>query len=279
MPIRVAAIHEGAAIAFPYDAALAADIKQRFPKARWNAGYKRWEVPGKFALTRAQKWVVEVEHARERERRDAEAEGRLREIDPAAALEARKAELPPFVWVRGNRVVAKFKYDAGAAQLAGKVPSADFNQAARSWSWTAATIADVELIFRVLRQIDVALTASRAEENSRSVQRAAESAATDAENAKVGARGFIVKAQGTSVPTNGETLRRHGKVVTVEGLSRAFRGGGDLSSAGSPVGCEGELVRYVYHRDATREEIAALEVRETAEKTASELLKAHRNGS
>jgi hypothetical protein len=272
-----------ALVSFPYDKARTAAFREAFPKARWLPTTKTWAAPGKLAYKRAVKWASEAEIAEtqarrhtEAVRRDAEFEGRAHEVDAAAALAHRRAEIRSArVRVAGASVSYDFKYSEAAVSIAKTLPKARFDREARTWTWTAKSIADVEAIIAGCNRIrDIAAAQIEAEQQMKArlaaeaeAARAQEGAARDAHMSHVRSHRFVALA--ASAPGVGAVLRRHGEVIVVESLGKTFRAGDDLSSLGGPIGAEGEWVRYVYFRAADAAETDELAARETAERAES----------
>lgn len=277
---------DGARVSFPKDAALIAAFRARFPKARWSPTTRSWGIPGPLAGKRATKWAGEVEAARieaekaaETVRRDAEFEGRLHEVDPAAALAARSSEIKSTrVLITGASVSYDFDYLPAAISVARSLPGAKFNTYSKIWSWRIDSVGQVDPLIEGLNRIyDLVVAARKADEAERArlaQQRAEERAAQDARMAEVRAHRYLELA--SRAPSVGSTLRLRGQAVTVESLGRVWRATEDTSSVSDLIGCEGQPVRYIYWRAATEAEAAALEIREAAAKARTEKLAAQR---
>ena len=273
-------------VAFPYDKARTAALREAFPKARWLPTTKTWSVPGKLAYKRLVKWAADrdaehakEERARENERRSAEFEGRLHEVDPAAALALRRGEIKSQrVAVAGAQVSYDFRYSDEAVRIAKTMPGARYDSQGKLWRWTARTVADIDAIVagcNAIRDIAAAqIAAEQARKDAAVAQAAAERAQRDAQMQHVRSHRYAERT--ASAPAVGETIRRWREIVTVESLGKIFRGGDDLSSLGGPIGAEGQWVRYVYFRAATADEIAALEAREAEQAAAAAIVKARR---
>ncbi len=256
-----------------YDEAVVAAMHAAFRRARYDRENRRWHVPGPRGYSRACKWAEPLNAAAEDEARrmaevcrQAEAEGRLHEVDPAAALAHRRGEIrSQRVTIAGATVCYPMPYNAECVEIAKSMPNRRFRLGA--WHWTARTVADVDPIIDGCNRIFVIRKAEQDAEAARKAEQARAAEQRRAEQAARVARRYIVLAR--EAPAPGAVVRLGREAVVIESLGKAWPAGDDVSSRGGPIGCEGELVRYAYYREASEAEREQLEQREQAAEAAA----------
>lgn len=255
--IRVTRSTEGATVSFPKNAAVIADLKRTFPKARWNPVAVQWSVPGVRAFSRLEAWAAKHETTFEdaaRQQREMEAAGI--ETNPAKALIKRKSEIKSrLVTISDAGVVTyDFRYNAPAVAKARTLPGARYQGASRVWTFRPSTIADVDAIIdgcneiRTLNQAAEAAAAAAKEEAAKAAaaRRAEEDRMTDI---------WLERA----APQVGDIYLRAGQAVVVERIGRRHKVDTDgiLVRCGNfPRTLDIEWCVRVYLREATAEEAA-----------------------
>ncbi|WP_375453428.1 hypothetical protein [uncultured Methylobacterium sp.] len=200
-----------------------------------------------------------ADRAEAAEKAAAEAKARREAADAArpalvAACQAIAAGAVRFVTYPGfdGEFVVRTPYDPRVVEVLRAISGARWDEARRVWNVPARSHAALGARVADINAWCAQITAANAE-----AARVAEEA-RGAERAALAARRFIELAD--RVPAVGTTLRRGDRVVVVESHGKIFRAPEDDGMLDPWM--EGEPVRYVYHRDATDDEVDALKARE-----------------
>lgn len=264
---------DGATIHFKFeecltaeDRELVANFRKTFKKARYDGDAKTWFVSGVRAYNRIVKWAeaafearAEAEAKKEQQHRDAEFEGRLHEVDVVEALKHRASEFKSSQIKITHKTVAYKVAGLFSEQVREIARAADakFDKVLKSWIFTAKTMEDVDSMIQACNHIyEIRLAMIETEKQEREEREIKRRARWEKMHR------YIVIAQ--DAPDVGTTTRYRGELITITGYGKPWRADDDLSSMGGPVGCEGNLVRYAYYRDATADEVADFQGKEAA---------------
>jgi len=264
MSITAETTAEGVLVRFPKDPETNASFKAAFPRAKWNAHGHAWKVEGTTAARRVAKWIAAAEAA--------QAAAVVAEAQAKASV-GRDAVASRYVarWDAGWCV--RTPYGESIVAILRSIPGAAFHRESKGGFWLVpfrSTEALADALPRIEEAADPVVAARDAEKKRREAEYAEKQAAwarerdaarkaRDAAHSARRANRFVVLLD--RMPEAGVPVRMFGHAVVVEGFGKPFRVDEDMPSYGGAhlLGHEGERCCYAYWRDATAEEVAALE--------------------